>query len=157
MYGSISWASMQEKKRIAPKTIEYDVLPNGCWQWAGHVTTKGYGQLCINYQRFCAHRWYWEQAKGKIRKGLQIHHECGNKLCVNPDHMGLVRPWVHSEVDSNHGANIQRRKTHCPQGHPYTAENTYFINRRRVCVTCSRKRSLEYQRKKRARVKQSQQ
>lgn len=141
---------MQEKKRVAPRTIDYEVLPNGCWKWIGHVTKRGYGQLCIKYQRFSAHRWYWEQARGKIRKGLQIHHSCGYKLCVNPDHMVLVHSLLHSQLDPMHGASIQRRKTHCPQGHPYTVENTYVSNRRRICATCSRERSKQYQRRKRA-------
>lgn len=141
---------MREKKRIAPGTIAYEVLPNGCWKWLGHVGIRGYGQLCINYKREFAHRWYWEQAHGKIRKPLQIHHKCGFKLCVNPDHLVLVHPEWHADVDLRHGGSIQRRKTHCPQGHPYTPENTYLVNKRRVCRTCSIARANAYNKRRRA-------
>ena len=48
--------------------------------------------------------------------------------------------------------NWERKKTHCPQGHPYNEENTYFdSNGWRVCKTCRIKRTLEsYYRKKQA-------
>ncbi len=42
-------------------------------------------------------------------------------------------------------------KTHCPQGHPYTPENTYYFvsqkgkfRRSRICRTCNK----EYQKKR---------
>jgi hypothetical protein len=140
---------MQERKRIAPGTIAYRTLKNGCRIWLGHVEKNGYGQLCINYKRHSAHRWYWEKANGPIAPGLTIHHVCGVRLCVNPAHMVLVDPKKHSEIDMFHGANVQRRKTHCPKGHPYSAMNTYMHGNRRHCVICGRDRSREYQRKKR--------
>jgi len=30
-----------------------------------------------------------------------------------------------------------RRKTHCPKGHPYTFENTYRYGTKRHCKTCA--------------------
>lgn len=32
------------------------------------------------------------------------------------------------------------KKTHCPQGHKYTKENTYSYRGRRYCKTCNRER-----------------
>ena len=39
----------------------------------------------------------------------------------------------------------QTLKTHCPQGHPYTSENTYIHPKRgvRECLTC-RKATSQY-------------
>jgi len=38
------------------------------------------------------------------------------------------------------GVDYQTRKTHCPQGHEYTEENTYRNSNRRSCKTCARDR-----------------
>lgn len=35
-----------------------------------------------------------------------------------------------------HGVDPNATKTHCPHGHPYSAENTYTWKRRRQCRTC---------------------
>lgn len=35
----------------------------------------------------------------------------------------------------------QRAKTHCPQGHPYDAENTRISKRGRICRACTREAS----------------
>lgn len=40
-------------------------------------------------------------------------------------------------------------KTHCPQGHPYSVENTYFNRGKRFCKTCNRKRALAWWHSKR--------
>lgn len=37
-----------------------------------------------------------------------------------------------------HGTHHHARKTHCPQGHPYDAANTYLHPRGRVCRACKR-------------------
>lgn len=34
-----------------------------------------------------AHRVAYENVNGPIGKGLEIHHTCGEKSCVNPDHL----------------------------------------------------------------------
>jgi hypothetical protein len=60
---------------------------------------------------------------GPIPPNRQLDHLCRNPQCVNPKHLDLV----------SHRENVLRgigfyainaRKTHCPQGHPYTPENT---------------------------------
>ena len=41
----------------------------------------------INYK---AARNAWERAKGEIPAGLFINHTCGNKSCLNIEHMELI-------------------------------------------------------------------
>ena len=41
---------------------------------------------------------------------------------------------------ADRGAN-NRKKTHCPQGHPYNNENTYHFRSGRQCIACSKNRS----------------
>ena len=53
-----------------------------CWPWQGAVT-NGYGR----FRGIRAHRYAYQLHKGEIGAGLMVRHLCGNKLCVNPDHL----------------------------------------------------------------------
>jgi len=53
-----------------------------CWIWKGH-TVSGYGR----FRGVRAHRYAYQLHKGEIGSGLMVRHLCGNKLCVNPDHL----------------------------------------------------------------------
>lgn len=48
-----------------------------------------------------------------------------------------------------HGTHRQTRKTHCPQGHPYSAANTRMDGGSRKCKTCIRTRDAAYRLRKR--------
>lgn len=127
------------------------------WMWTGGTTTLGYGTIW-DYDRqrnSMAHRVSWEIAYGqKIPEGLVIDHLCRIPGCVNPRHLQVVSI---SENTSRGLAPIMgglhnSRKTHCPQGHEYTPENTYIyergIGQSRVCRTCAIERTQERRRKK---------
>jgi hypothetical protein len=66
----------------------------GCWNWQGPKDPAGYGVVSRNDVRRTAHGWYYEQAHGPIPDGLEAHHLCENKTCVNPDH---ITPVTHAE------------------------------------------------------------
>lgn len=53
-----------------------------CWIWRGHLAS-GYGR----FRGERAHRYAYQLHKGPIPDGLMIRHLCGNKLCVNPQHL----------------------------------------------------------------------
>jgi hypothetical protein len=118
----------------------------GCHEWTGSLTNSGYGRAD------------WKQADGTIHRGahriayfiehgqidpaLVIDHLCRNRACINPAHMELVtqRENVLRSPVAIGGSNAA--KTHCPQGHPYSPENTYVYHHKsrkcveRVCKTC---------------------
>lgn len=50
--------------------------------------------------------------------------------------------------DISHGKH-QRKKTHCPQGHPYDENNTSWLNGHRKCKECNKLRARELRRKER--------
>lgn len=60
-----------------------------CWNWTG-TTSNGYGQYWLDGKGHRAHRLSYAYAHGPIPEGMQIDHQCHNKLCVNPDHLRVV-------------------------------------------------------------------
>ena len=123
-------------------TTGFVVQENGCWEWVGY-TIHGYG-LMGKYphskKNTRAHRYYYELEYGPIPEGLDLDHLCRNRKCVRPDHLEPVtrRENVLRGVGPT---AVHARKTHCPQGHAYTADNTHRYMGKRYCMTCSRYRS----------------
>ncbi len=110
-----------------------------CWVRKGKPDGKGYGTIGHNYKTHRAHKFVWEMLVGSIPEGLEIHHNCENKMCSYPDHLELVTHAENMRRSPRSIGAMQRRKTRCPQGHEYSFENTYMYEGRRYCRTCSKK------------------
>lgn len=106
-----------------------------CWLWKGaDHNSKGYGRVTVSRQRYLAHRYAYRLWVGALVDGMEIDHLCQNTRCVNPGHLEQVTAEEHARR-SDQGA-YQRRKTHCPADHAYTAENTRLDGSRRHCRAC---------------------
>lgn len=118
---------------------------DGCWAWTGNQNGRGYGYFYVTGLRGSrlAHRVAYEHFVGPIPEGLQIDHLCRVRHCVNPEHMEVVTNRENT-LRGRAGEHYSLR-THCKNGHPFTAENTQLrSDAGRRCLTCRK----EYDRKK---------
>lgn len=120
-----------------------------CWSIEGQYCQDqhGYGQKYYDGRVQRSHRIAYEILVGPIPDGLELDHLCRNPACYNPRHL---EPVTHVENCRRGTAGAHESvKTHCPQGHEYSDENT-LVNTKgsRVCKMCK----AEIQRKYRARV-----
>lgn len=122
-----------------------------CWEWVSRLTGNGYGQMWDSDKRttVMAHRFSYEYHVGPIPKGMQIDHLCRNRICVNPGHFELATPKINTLRSTSNSAK-NALVTHCIRGHPLSGKNLYRTKFGRVCRECSKRRSLEWYRAKRA-------
>lgn len=129
-----------------------------CWIWtAGRRGPDGYGGFTPTRKRTVfAHRYAYELLVGPIPDGLELDHLCRVRPCVNPSHL---EPVTHREnvMRGRAVTAINARKTHCPQGHPYSGANLRFnTGGDRVCRACHRKRVSEEARRRKSERRASQ-
>lgn len=68
--------------------------PNsGCYIWLGATNSKGYSTVMRPRIKGSQKRWTtghkrsYEEWNGEVPEGMQIRHKCGNRLCVNHEHL----------------------------------------------------------------------
>jgi len=116
---------------------------NDCWPWKSRTDKDGYGKVHWAGESNRAHRVAWEITNGPIPDGLLVCHSCDNPPCCNPSHL-----FLGTNAENMRDASAKRRlpgqqKTHCPQGHGYTPENTRVARNAkgwtmRDCIACYR-------------------
>lgn len=131
--------SASDKRRFMAKVGVGD----GCWEWQAGGTPTGYGTFYLGGRHVYAHRCMWELHHGQpIPPGRQINHHCDNPRCVNPAHLylGTQSQNMYDAYSRGRKRSYNLNKTHCPHGHEYTSENTYWHDQRsgRQCRTCKR-------------------
>jgi hypothetical protein len=62
-----------------------------CWNWKGSTRT-GYGLFKMDGRTMSAHRVSYVLEHLTLPEGSVVHHKCGNRLCVRPDHLQCIDP-----------------------------------------------------------------
>ena len=160
------WDGVTDEGRFLAKVRKDGPVPahrpelGPCWAWTGARTGSGYGVFYLNGEHIGAHRASYELFVGPILDGMEPDHlchpndgscrmdkKCPHRLCPNPAHLELVTHRENVERGTSPFAgNIA--KTHCPQGHEYTPENTRIRigasgHENRSCKECDRLRKPE--------------
>ncbi|MFW2438415.1 MAG: hypothetical protein ACN4GR_03490 [Arenicellales bacterium] len=83
---------MKNKDRL----LMYVVRSNDsdCWVWNGQVSNSGMGRLMLpgtdgRMRMESAHRASYATFIGSVPNDKKIARACGNRLCINPDHLTL--------------------------------------------------------------------
>jgi len=64
---------------------DHIVIVEECWIWTGAANYGGYGLVKRQRRVWLAHRWAWMLTGQSLPE--QLHHTCGHRRCVNPDHL----------------------------------------------------------------------
>lgn len=70
---------------------------SGCWHWTGQVSNSGYGRTMIKddeggTRTLSAQTASYLAFLGPLPDGKLVKQSCGDRLCVNPDHLVLFEP-----------------------------------------------------------------
>jgi hypothetical protein len=68
---------------------------NDCWNWLGVKTPKGYGEFCMEYKKYRAHRVVYSMFNPSMdfrlsafnKNSRLVLHKCDNPSCCNPSHL----------------------------------------------------------------------
>lgn len=130
-----------------------DTTSKGCWNWQGssieknHSNGQRYG--CFAFLKITgqAHRASFFIFNGYLTKGLTIDHKCFNTICVNPKHLREISERENILSGRTSCCAVLARRTHCPNGHEFSKENTTMrLEKRngklyRSCHTCTYNRN----------------
>lgn len=121
---------------------DYEQVDTECLLWTGAKNQSGYGRFW-EYQTRCwtTHCFAYVAANDDIPADCQVDHLCRTPECVSADHLEAV-----TEPENNRRrVMIYRRLTlTCPQGHPWSPENTGKDGKSRRCKQCNRDRAAAW-------------
>lgn len=119
-----------------------------CWRVSTH-RPDGYAQWG---HKGLVHRLAYVAFTGQpIPWGHQVHHLCGTRNCVNPDHLQLVGASEHSHI--HHG--VKRSSTSAPvgdcrHGHAWSEFGKVNAQDRWVCLECLREAGRRHDARRRS-------
>ena len=98
-----------------------------CVEGLGTRRPDGYRVVSIDGVLYREHRLVVDAAPG-----MDVHHTCESRGCVNPDHLMVLTKAEHTRLHNT--------KTECLNGHEYTEENTHVnpTTGARRCRVCRR-------------------
>lgn len=77
-------------KSLAERVASNTLREGSCLIWQGSTSKEGYAWLTFENVAQLGHRLVWEAAHGPIPSGMVIDHRCGNRACLELDHLQVV-------------------------------------------------------------------
>lgn len=128
--------------------------PSTCWLWHMSTDDQGYGQVNLEGRIRKVHRIAYLTLVGPLELSLTLDHTCHtddltcrgrtcpHRRCWNPAHLRPCSQGINTLLGRGFAA-VNKVKTSCPAGHPYTPANTIPEGpggRHRKCRTCHNER-----------------
>lgn len=82
-------------KRYSSPVSEDHGYETPCLIFQGRKTALGYGSVIVDKRVRHAHTAAWEKVHGPITKGIEVHHKCSKRDCVNVDHLEALTKVEH--------------------------------------------------------------
>lgn len=102
---------------------------------------KGYLSVEVGGTRWYVHRLVLNSFVGPCPPGMEVCHNNGCRTDNRLENLRYDSPTNNNRDKSVHGTDHNAKKTHCPQGHEYTDENTrHQTTGGRQCRTCVNER-----------------
>lgn len=87
-----------------PRPITWIENPDGCWNCTSHKQgANGYPQLKRFHRAKCLHRHIYEECFGEVPRGMVVRHRCGNRICINPEHLEIGTELENARDKARHG------------------------------------------------------
>jgi hypothetical protein len=69
---------------------------SGCWIWQGQISNSGYGRTMVRdtdntVKMVSAQAASYQQFIADVPDGYLVKQSCGNRLCINPQHLELLK------------------------------------------------------------------
>jgi len=130
--------------------LHVQVAASGCWIWKT-PQKDGRCQFYDGDRQLSPQTWAYRFFK---RRPVPANHilktTCGDPLCVAPWHLKSVK--LERALLKARTASVEAHHaiTHCPHGHQYSEENTYYYKNAlghtaRNCKTCMKERDRKRQ------------
>ena len=78
--------------------LERNSIPkpnSGCILWTKAVDPAGYGYFGYKGKMTRAHIATYKERYGALPEGAELHHKCGVKSCINPEHLEALTRLEH--------------------------------------------------------------
>jgi len=139
----------------AQRHIDKGTEPDDCHLWTGARDAGGYGVARDWDGRVRrTHILVYEVFSGApVPEGEVVDHKCRIRPCCRFDHTQSETSRTNTLLGMGPTA-MNAKKTHCPNNHEYTEENTLWHSGRRECRKCVRARQKERRRAAREQVEE---
>lgn len=134
--------------RNRKSAVEYVVDDAGCWVWQLGMGSKGYGCARRDGVQIAAHRFVYERERGDIPADMELHHVCGNRRCVNPEHLEplskaehAARHWRERAESEQASADALASTQPSPEAGPAVTAPPPSAASLRACTVCQRPKS----------------